>query len=94
MTQTACQDLPKRGRGRPAIDPEQAARIGLPGLRAALASCGVTQARLAAVLNTSQTVVSSWCCGSHDPPSRTVRRIAATLGVTADALLAVPTLAA
>ena len=87
MTQTACQDLPKRGRGRPAMaDPAE--RVGLPGLRAALASCGVTQARLAAVLGTNQTVVSAWCCGRNDPPARTVRRIAATLGVTADALLA------
>ena len=82
MNPTDCQHSPKRGRGRPASD-----AAGLPGLRAALAARGWTQARLAETLDTSQPIVSSWTTGKHDPPARTVRRVAELLNTTADALL-------
>lgn len=87
-TQADSQDLAKRPRGRPCADPAEV--IGLPGLKRALAAAGWTQVRLAAELNTSQPIVSSWITGKHDPPVRTARRIAQLLGTTTDELI-VPT---
>jgi DNA-binding XRE family transcriptional regulator len=75
----------KRPRGRPCADPADV--IGLPGLKRALAAAGWTQVRLAAAIDSSQPIVSSWITGKHDPPVRTARRIAQLLGVSTDQLI-------
>lgn len=62
----------------------------MPGLKAALAVRGQTQSDLARVLGCDQAPINAYANGKRDPGASTVRRIAATLGVTADELLAVP----
>ena len=62
----------------------------MPGLKRALAVRGQTQSDLARVLGCDQAPINAYANGKRDPGASTVRRIAAALNTTADALLAVP----
>lgn len=62
----------------------------MPGLKRALAARGWTQSDLARVLGCDQAPINAYANGKRDPGASTVRRIAAALNTTADALLTIP----
>jgi transcriptional regulator with XRE-family HTH domain len=68
----------------------QGADVNIPLIKARRDALGLSQYDLAEVLEVKRSTVANWEIGRGDPDSRTIRRLAEVLQISADDLLADP----